>query len=270
MNKKSFTLIELLVVIAILGLLASIVLVNTKGVREKAKIAKTLEFSQSIQNTLGVEAVGIWSFDEGSGSTAKDSSGYGNNGTISGASYTSETPHKIVGSGAGKYALSFGGSGYIDCGNGASLNITGEITLEAWIKTSDWGPGYRGIVAKNLSDNTPWALRINNTKQVIFNMNPSGQSWTLDLRFPQSSVDGQWHHLVATYNGSVGAIYQDGKLINTQTVNFSINPAVGDNVEIGGGAFNGLIDEVRIYSRALTSAEIQKHYAESLKRLVKN
>jgi len=113
MKNKSFSLIELLVVIAIIGLLASIILVSLKGVREKAEIAKGLEFSQSIQHALGADAVGIWSFDEDSGSTANDNSGYGNSGTLynfaSPYGWTSETPHKIVGSGQGKYALSFDG-----------------------------------------------------------------------------------------------------------------------------------------------------------------
>lgn len=98
-QQKSFTLIELLVVIAIIGLLSSIVLVNIglPGQRQKARIAKTLEFSSSIQNALGSEAVGIWTFDN----NAFDTSGYGNNGTIyGGASFTTDnTPQKVVGSG---------------------------------------------------------------------------------------------------------------------------------------------------------------------------
>ncbi|MDO8436136.1 MAG: type II secretion system protein, partial [bacterium] len=58
-KKKAFTLIELLVVIAIIGLLASIILVSLKGTREKARIAKSLDFSQRINHALGAYAVGI-------------------------------------------------------------------------------------------------------------------------------------------------------------------------------------------------------------------
>ncbi len=102
-NKKAFTLIELLVVIAIVGLISSIVLVNLKGTREKARIAKALDFSHTIQHTLGAYAVGIWRFEE-IGDTALDSSGYGNHGTITGATHT----NGILGS-----ALSFDGNDWV-------------------------------------------------------------------------------------------------------------------------------------------------------------
>ncbi|MEA3295592.1 MAG: prepilin-type N-terminal cleavage/methylation domain-containing protein, partial [Patescibacteria group bacterium] len=84
---KAFTLIELLVVISIIGLLSSIVLVSTKGIREKARLAKAQKFDSSIQHALGANAVGIWRFEEGTGTTAHDESGYGNDGTIHGATF---------------------------------------------------------------------------------------------------------------------------------------------------------------------------------------
>src|SRR3989344_4913080 len=136
-NEKSFTLIELLVVIAIIGLLSSIVLVSMGGLQGKAKIVKTLQFSQSVSHALGAYAVGVWGFDEGegSGTTALDGSGYGNNGTIVGAVYTDETPHKAIGRGSGKYALSFDGvDDSVSVPNSSSLNPTSQITIEAWVK----------------------------------------------------------------------------------------------------------------------------------------
>ena len=81
-QEKSFTLIELLVVIAIIGVLTSIVLVSTQGLQGKARITKTLEFSQSLNNALGAYAVGWWTFDGGAGPRVQDTPGYGNNGTL--------------------------------------------------------------------------------------------------------------------------------------------------------------------------------------------
>ena len=148
---SSFTLIELLVVISIIGLLASVVLVSMKGMREKARIASALKFSQSLQNSLGSESVGVWSFDEGEGTIVHDSSGYNNHCTIYGASFTQDTPERIVHSNSSTYSLSFDGQNdYLDCGNDESLDITDEITIEAWVKPfSGFKSDYRNIVSKD-------------------------------------------------------------------------------------------------------------------------
>jgi prepilin-type N-terminal cleavage/methylation domain-containing protein len=62
---KAFTLIELLVVIAIIGLLSSVVLVSTSGLRDRAEITKIMQWAKSLNSLLGSQAAGIWNFDEG-------------------------------------------------------------------------------------------------------------------------------------------------------------------------------------------------------------
>jgi len=269
MKNKSFSLIELLVVIAIIGLLASIILVSLKGVREKAEIAKGLEFSQSIQHALGADAVGIWSFDEDSGSTANDNSGYGNSGTLynfaSPYGWTSETPHKIVGSGQGKYALSFDGvNDWVGLPEppAESTNInTGSVS--AWIKTSNAGNSYRGIVVKQLA----YGMFLRDNLFVIYDWSSGEKSTGINL------ADGNWHFVGFTFQSGVTdgtKLYIDSQLKLTTTLTISNQ---NEGVAIGAGVnpasaqfFTGLIDEVRIYSQALSLAEIQKHYAEGLGR----
>ncbi|MDD2697157.1 MAG: type II secretion system protein, partial [Candidatus Pacebacteria bacterium] len=125
-RNKSFTIIELLVVIAVIGLISSIVLVNLRGTREKARISKALEFNQSVNHALGSEAVGIWRLDEGAGATAYDSSGYGNNGTIVGTTWTTG----ILGK-----ALSFPGvNNDVTINNFGQVAPKDEITISIWAK----------------------------------------------------------------------------------------------------------------------------------------
>ena len=269
-KNKAFTLIELLVAISIIGLLSSIVLVSLKGTREKAKIAKSLEFSHSIQHSLGSEAVGIWNFDDCPGGTVNDSSGYGNNGTISGASCSSDTPHSIVGTGTGKYALSFDGAGdYVSVLDSNSLDITDAITIEVWVYINSLGSTNWGFLSKG-SNTTGWGMWYYSPSGVfpIDFADNLGNRHYVDM--PAGSIPvGAWAHVVGVYDrtyirGYVNGVQKASRNVGAYTIATNAN-----NLLIGqrtGSFFNGLIDEVRIYNQALTQAEIQQHYVEGLER----
>lgn len=276
-KNKSFTLIELLVVIAIVGLLTSIVLVSTRGATEKAKIAKTLQYSQSLYSYLGSDAVGIWNFDEGSGTTTRDFSGNGNNGTLLLAvlppTWTTDTPHKVVGAGAGKYALSFNGSSnYVNCGSNASLdNIRGSqpYTLEAWIKPESLVIGWHGIIDKGSFGAQGFGIHTNiNGNRINFGFHGNGNFDSNSILTP-----GQWYHIVGVHvaaNDNYIFINGTEDIHCTSGCSLNVNNHDLFNLYIGRFEnsldFHGVIDEVRIYSRALTAMEIQKHYVEGLKK----
>ena len=258
---KSFTLIELLVVISIIGLISSIVLVNLKGTREKARIAKALEFSQSINNALGADAVGIWRFDEGPGTTAYDSSGYGNNGTINGANAVTG----IVG-----YALSFDGvNDYVRVSDSSSLDITDAITLEAWIYP--YNIGGAGIWLDIISKFVAYRDFTIKDGTLASCLRQEGADYHYDSQKAPSI--NKWQHVVMTFSYSANEVkfYMDGMLLRTQGANNKKLDTSAYNLHIGsfnGSAsfFNGLIDEVRIYNQALTAFEIQKHYTEGMEK----
>ena len=281
-RNKSFTLIELLVVIAIIGVLTSIVLVSTQGLQGKARITKTLEFGQSVNHTLGAYAVGWWTFDEGSGTQAQDNSGYGNNGTltnfVSPNGYVDDTPHKAIGRGTGKYALSFDGvNDYVDAGNAASLLVTGEVTLEAWVKISspsedeariagnEDGGGYAKANGYGFS-----VWKSNNN--LYFYLGDGTGNFQPAININYNAYYGSWHHIVGTAkNQETLKIYLDGVLVSTKNFPYNISPGsnnfiIGRRAGFSGYFTTGLIDEVRIYNRALSLTEIQKHYAEGLER----
>src|SRR4030042_4344108 len=132
-NQKSFTLIELLVVIAIIGILSGIILVSLGQAREKAVTARALSFSTSLRSALGDAIVGWWSFDEGSGSIARD--------------YWSHNDCALNGppdwtDGIIRGALNFDGADdYLDCGNNNELiNLNSELTYEAWVNFNAFSP----------------------------------------------------------------------------------------------------------------------------------
>jgi prepilin-type N-terminal cleavage/methylation domain-containing protein len=268
-RQKSFTLIELLVVIAVIGLLASIIIVNLTGTRSKANIARGLQFSQSVHNALGAYAVGVWSFDEGSGTTANDASGYNNHGTIYGASYTTDTPN-----GKG-YALSFDGvDDYVETGsNGFSTKIG---TIIIWVKANSWGgtlwTNYRGDCGR---------IRLNTGTLISFFRTNSACSSATILSARAPGIN-QWHHIAVSYDfdNDEYALYIDGIQVKYSNSSYDDIGDSASTMQIGcmkdfdwpgndmGAFFNGLIDEVRIYEKALETAQVEKLYYAGLDNLL--
>jgi prepilin-type N-terminal cleavage/methylation domain-containing protein len=133
MKRSAFTLVELLVVIAIIGLLSTIAIVSTSSSREKARLAAAKQFSSQIDRDEGDSLTGQWDFDEGSGTTANDISGFKNNGTLTGGpTWSTDTP-----SGTGSSISNASASGYVSVPDSDILDIgTGSVTRSLWFKTS--------------------------------------------------------------------------------------------------------------------------------------
>jgi hypothetical protein len=195
--------------------------------------------------------VGHWWFDEGGGTTAADASGNGNDGTlVSGPTWS---PGQFVG------ALRFDGvDDYVDCGNGASLNITGKITVALWAK-SDGLPGqYDALLMKTSSTSWPdgYGLFYNGSNEVRFFVN----HWNTYLASAPINPT-PWNHIAGVYDGSAVRIYVNGVEGTSVSYTGSIISTIAD-LEIGRGAsdaynLSGWIDEVRLYNRALSAEEIR-------------
>ncbi|MFA5249056.1 MAG: LamG-like jellyroll fold domain-containing protein [Candidatus Paceibacterota bacterium] len=261
---RAFTLIELLVVIAIVGILAGMVVVNMSGATEKARVTKGINFATSIQRGLGVSCVGDWEFDEGSGTSANDSSGNNNTGTISsGAAYATTTPY---GNGtAGQYSLNFNGtSGRVAIPSSDSVNVAGDITVEAMVYHR--ANGAASIIHKDVQ----YSIYVNGSGGLTW-ADSSIWSYASFGSYGNLPLDS-WHHVAATKLGSTVTVYLDGQSIISRTFGSPIT-GTGSPLYIGSyagssGWFNGYIDSARVYKQALAASDIRSHYVAGLDKLL--
>jgi hypothetical protein len=172
----------------------------------------------------------------------------------------------------GKYgkALSFDGIGdYVLVSNSPSINISGnQITVETWIKPSIVGQIDKWLVKKMAGGDGGYRLGVNNAK-IAFQI-PNSTAWSYALAGTTSLLANTWYHVIGTYDGSTMRIYVNGALESSMSKTENVIP-VPDNLWIGTwsssvGFFNGTIDEVRIYPRALTETEIRKHYQSEVSK----
>ncbi len=199
------------------------------------------------------ELVGYWKFNEGSGNVAYDLSDYTNEGTINGE------PKWVVGKiGA---ALEFDGSDdYVDCGNDTSLNINDKITVMAWVKTTSTAHGYFVSKGTAWDEIGHYAIGQEYNDPLTFQLEIAGSGGTVELDSNIAVNDGQWHHIVGVYDDPVVKVYVDGVEEGTMTGASSLTGSTAGDLTIGqrggGNIISGIIDEVRIYNRALTEPEI--------------
>lgn len=195
-----------------------------------------------------------WVFDEGDGSGEElDMSGHANTCEVVG--------QLSVVSGVRGDARGFDSFAFATCPSTEWLGPAEQITLSAWVKTHESSLYFQStIVSKEWIDDefVQYALRIKEGGFLRFTI--------LDVSLDGSTLvtPNQWHHVVATYDGADMRLYLDGALDASWHGAASLEDT-GVPVFIGASAydnpsFNGVIDEVRIYDRALTSAEVMSPY----------
>ena len=203
---------------------------------------------------LDPDCVALWMLDETSGTIAHDSSDFGNDGTLVG------NPQWVAGQING--ALQLDGSGdWINCGNPASLTINNAITLACWVKAAPWTKTWETILAKG--DDSYRLSRSGSGNASHFGCNGvTGSSGNPHFDGAVVIADNTWHHLAGTYDGANMIIYVDGDEDSRQGATGQINTSsynvhIGNNEQQTGREMAGSVDDVRIYRRALTEAEIE-------------
>jgi len=197
--------------------------------------------------------VGYWRFDEGTGTVANDASGSGNHGTLQNG------PAWVAGRVGG--ALSFDGvNDRVDTLLTPSTELGQEVTMEAWIRLNAQG-NHAGIMGGHGGTFQGVVIQFNNGWHVAFG---DGSAWRLNTNLGNLPLN-TWTHIVGVVRGGANGfirVYRDGVEITPQTnitTNISHHPSfwIGRAHDATDRHFNGLIDEVRIFNRALSAAEIQ-------------
>jgi len=234
------------------------------GNRDGDLFGCTAEYSsvqQEVDANLEDPADGLvshWTFDEGAGLIAYDWAG-DNDGVVFGAQWADG---RIEG------ALDFDGANdFVQVADSASLDITERITLAAWIRRDTAGVRHN-IVVKQTTTPPYDAMHL-----VVGRADNVGFGLTIDGSWEQCAGGqtdaGDWYHVVGTYDGSEMRIFLDGEAAGTNSI--SGNIALNDSSLYIGCAdpgfaeyfFDGLIDDVRIYGRALTAFEVSRLHEPS-------
>jgi hypothetical protein len=193
--------------------------------------------------------------------TANDASGNGQDGTVYGALLTNDR----FGQPNAAYAFA-GGSEYIDVG---PIDLTGAFTIAVWMRPASLSQG-PALVSRYASDNQSgyefYLCQDFNYPCQGLRLHTSGSRGDptrLDANYPFQT--GQWYHAVATYDGAGTArVYVDGRLVQTATgmasdVASSLRTRIGRTQYFPSGSpgsFDGVLDDVRVYTRALSATEI--------------
>jgi hypothetical protein len=213
-------------------------------------------------------SVGYWKFND---CTAKDSSGLGNDGTNYGAT--------CIGGHSGN-AFNFNGvNNYVQIPGGSSLSGFTALTVSFWIKPLDSGRR-QAILNKydNVNGSKGWFIDTPSYggKYIGFFASPNGSNYA-QWYVPFAPVLGNWYHVAVVWQANkVPTFYINGQQVSTTDTaiissiynNVGVPLLIGKSQYATGREFNGMIDEVKIWNRALTASEIKSEYGVVQKMIV--
>ncbi len=273
MEQKSFTLIELLAVIAIIGILAAVIVVSTSSSISDAKFAKAKAFSSTVDHSLLFNLVSEWNFDEDISPYTVTKDGTGNSiGTVHGATYNDLNSGNCFLRGC----YSFGGDGdYIEISRDGLGDSLSSFSVSVWARVTglvDW----QYIVHRSATTSvgtSAYIISVNSSDYYVGTVNGR-----YSIMGTNVLADNNWRFLFLTYDGQNQKFYVDGELKATDVSAGAITNVVTNNTFTFGGTaldptyrcLNGFIDEVKIYNKDLSSAQIRQEYVAGLNLLLNN
>ncbi|MFA5208590.1 MAG: LamG-like jellyroll fold domain-containing protein [Candidatus Paceibacterota bacterium] len=269
-DRKAFTLIELLVVIAIIGILSGMIVISMGGSTDKATIAKSQVFFNSLRAGLMSNISAEWKFDEGSGTNAQDTWWKTANGTITNATYN--TTSCVYSS-----CLNFDGTAYVTVAHNNAPAFTSAMTAMGWVK----GVSQSKIIIGQWDDSSQrsWIIYSAADKLRVM-LSVDGANISKDYMSTTSiAFDNKWHLVGFTYNAGTLTLYIDGAVVAATTsvdgtcnslFNSSANLTIGCGLSGGTPVhlFIGSIDDTRLFNAQIPTSQIQEQYYAGLNNLL--
>lgn len=232
----------------------------------RTKPAGSGTVAKSVANNSGL--AGFWDFDDcDTCTTVTDRSGNSNTGTMYDATGPTATNLHVTGK-TGNGSTFDGVKYYVDAGNASNLNITGNITIGAWIKPNTLARS--AVVAKDFTDVRGYMFGIESTGEVY--MEKDG---LILLNAGTTMSAGGWNHIAVTFDGAGWTTWLNGVPAATSGDISGIPSQTTTSLTVGRrnytgveSYFDGIIDEVKIYNRALSAAEIKNLYNSTQKMFV--
>lgn len=231
---------------------------DTVNMTNPADVIKQVLENMGVSSTQlknSTSLIVYWSFDEGTGTDVYDGSGNDNNLTLNTSSMWSSTG-KVSNSVLSDSIAKYGGCVL-------STYPTSQITVSCWIKLTQMSTVTNTLFNYTYSSQYigSWAL-YTSTNNIIFGVRNTTKF--ISSIKSKDLVDGNWHHIVGTYNGSIARVYVD---TTSGVVSTSGSIALLQSTKLvriswpgSTNHLNGNIDEVRIYNKALSSTEIEELY----------
>jgi prepilin-type N-terminal cleavage/methylation domain-containing protein len=269
-KQKSFTLIELLVVIVIIGILAGVIMISTSSSIDKANFAKAQAFSSTIKNELLLDLISEWKFDEGSGQIVYDTWG-GHNGILGlDVSVASDDPIWITNDCISNSCLKFDGGDKICIADSNDLEMTNIQTIALWVNQSGGSTFFNK--PSDTWTNTLYLGRAGNKIQFYVSDQLKYSTQTINLN--------RWNYIVAIFNKSTNIIsfyingIKDPNQSYTGTLGESSKGLVIGADRDGETSYNdyfyGIMDEINLYKKILSSFQIKQNYIAGLNSLLAN